>query len=110
MCTCLCVSSVIEGDTAGNVRDGENPTDDIDYTDETTAITTHFDGFNSQSCGGIIQYEWAVGIDGIGQEEVFAFTENGIIFEPDGSGRAQVKYFLFVHLKLYIYILILYDR
>ena len=91
----VCVCSVTSGDTAGNVRDGENPNDDIDYTDEITAITTHFDGFNSLSCGGIVRYEWAVGIDGIGQEEVFPFTENGLIFRPDGSGKAQVRYRFF---------------
>ena len=91
MYTHVCISSVISGDTTGNVRDGENPDDDIDYTDETTAITAHFDGFTSRSCGGIVRYVWAVGIDGIGQEEVLPFTEKGIIFRPDGSGKAQVK-------------------
>lgn len=88
---CAFITSVVPGDTAGNVRDGENPNVDIDYTDETTAITAHFDGFSSQSCGGIVRYEWAVGIEGIGEEEVFSFTENGIIFAPDGSGKAQVE-------------------
>jgi len=72
------------------VRDGEDPAVDIDFTDETTAITAHFDGFNSRSCGGIVRYEWAVSISG-SEEEVFSFTENGIIFAPDGSGKAQVK-------------------
>ena len=72
--TCIfhvCVCSVTSGDTTGNVRDGENLNGDIDYTDEITAITTHFDGFSSVLCGGIVCYEWAVRIDGIGQEEVF---------------------------------------
>jgi len=83
------------GDTAGNVRDGEDPDVDIDYTDEVTMITAHFDGFNSQSCGGIVRYEWAVGIDGVGIETVFEFTDKGLIFAPDGSGKAQVCIYLF---------------
>ena len=96
----VCITSVVSGDTVGNVRDGEDPNMDIDYTDETTAVTAHFDGFNSQSCGGIIRYEWAVGIDGSGKEDVFSFTENGIIFAPDGSGKAQVK-LIVTYFKLY---------
>ena len=85
------ITSVVAGDTVGNVRDGEDPDVDIDYTDEIMAVTAHFDGFYSQSCGGFVRYEWAVGIDGIGKEEVFSFTVDGIIFAPDGSGKAQVK-------------------
>jgi len=83
------------GDTAGNVRDGEDPVVDIDYTDEVTMITAHFDGFSSQSCGGIERYEWAVGVDGVGTETIFEFTDKGLIFSPDGSGKAQVYIYLF---------------
>ena len=104
---CFCVTSVVEGDTVGNVRDGEDPAVDSDYTDEITAVTAHFDGFYSQSCGGIVRYEWAVGIDGIGKEEVFPFIENGIIFVPDGSGKAQVCMYIFKWIFLKIIQLII---
>ena len=97
------IISVVAGDTVGIIRDGEDPDIDIDYTDETTAITAHFDGFNSQSCGGIVRYEWAVGIDSIGKEEVFSFTTNGLIFASDGSGKAQVKsYHLLKEKRIFI--------
>ena len=67
---------------------------DIDYTDEVTAITTQFYGFNSQACGGISQYEWAVGVanreGGVVKESVMAFTSIGVVtLSTPGSGYAQ---------------------
>ena len=82
---------VAPGDTAGVVTDGEDP--DIDYTDELTAITAHFYGFFSQTCGGVSQYEWAVGVgeEGGGRETVLPFTDSGIVvIGTNGSGYAQV--------------------
>ena len=98
------------GDTAGNVRDGEDPTVDIDYTDEVTVISAHFDGFRSRSCGGIVQYEWAVGIDGVGRETVFEFTVKGLIFSSDGSGKAQVYKNTYIDMFCVNFIFVIYQR
>ena len=64
---------------------------DVDYTDELTAITAHFYGFFSQSCGGISNYEWAVGGDS-SRESVLPFTDSGVVVVgTNGSGYAQVS-------------------
>lgn len=65
---------------------------DIDYTDEFTAVTAHFSGFSSQSCGGLVRYEWAVGVEeeGEGRESVMPFTNTGIVIGTNGTGYAQV--------------------
>ena len=73
--------------------DGGDPAvGDIDYTDEIATVTTHFYGFNIQSCGGISRYEWAVGdspsYDSLAT--VLPFTESGIVMETNGSGYAQL--------------------
>ncbi len=89
------MTRVSVGDAAGVVTDGDKPGSlDIDFTDETTAITMHFYGFSSQSCGGISQYEWAIGLEDEGQkrEEVLPFTDYGIVvMDTGGSGYAQVR-------------------
>ena len=85
--------SVTTGDSAGVVYDGEDPgLLDTDYTDELTAITAHFSGFSSQSCGGVVRYEWAVGVEseGVGRETVMPFTDTGIVVGANGTGYAQV--------------------
>ena len=86
--------SVTVGDSAGVVYDGEDPASlDIDYTDELTAVTAHFSGFSSQSCGGLVRYEWAVGVEeeGEGREAVMPFTNVGIVvIGTNGTGYAQV--------------------
>ena len=85
--------SVTTDDSAGVVYDGEDPgLLDIDYTDELTAITAHFFGFSSQSCGGLVRYEWAVGVEseGVGRETVMPFTDRGIVVGANGTGYAQV--------------------
>ncbi len=81
------------GDTSGTVYDGDRTGSlDFDFTDETTAITMHFDGFSSQSCGGISRYEWAVGVGEEEREQILPFTEQGIVVTgTGGSGYAQVK-------------------
>ena len=86
---------VVGGDSAGVVIDGDSPDQtDIDYTDEVTTVTAQFFGFNSQACGGISQYEWAVGVasreGGVVKESVMAFTTVGVVTLPTpGSGYAQ---------------------
>lgn len=89
---CLRVSL---GDVAGTVADGDTPGSlDLDFTDETKAVTMHFDGFSSQSCGGIARYEWAVGLGEAGEEreEILPFTEEGVVVTgTGGSGYAQVS-------------------
>ena len=79
---------------SGRVYDGEDPAlIDVDYTDETTAVTVHFDGFSTTRCGGVLRYEWAVG-EGWSEElqqTVMKFTERGIVVDTNsGSGYAQV--------------------
>lgn len=79
----------------GIVYDGEGPgMIDVDYTDETTAVTAHFSSFSSTRCGGVSRYEWAVG-EGWGEgelETVMRFTVKGIVVdETTGSGYAQVS-------------------
>ena len=87
------VCRVYEGDSAGVVLDGEDPDFvDDDYTDEVTAITAHFYGFSSQLCGGILQYEWAIGegSDLSTRESIMPFTTKGIVtLSSNGTGYAQ---------------------
>ena len=86
---------VVDGDSAGVVIDGDSPDrTDIDYTDEVTTITAQFYGFNSQICGGISRYEWAVGVaneeGSVAKENVMAFTIDGVVtLDPPSSGYAQ---------------------
>ena len=84
------------GDNAGTVIDGERSTltEDIDYTDEITAVTAHFFGFESGVCGGIFSYEWAIGEGNQGRqrERVMPFTTRGIVAaDTSGSGYAQAN-------------------
>lgn len=67
--------------------------EDIDYTDEITAVTAHFVGFNSELCGGISSYEWALGVDyeGLDRESVMPFTTKGVVVGENGTGYAQVN-------------------
>ena len=63
------------------------------YTEETIAMTAYFAGFQSESCGGIYRYEWAIGDDdlGTGRESILPFTDSGVVVEgTSGSGYAQV--------------------
>lgn len=63
------------------------------YTDETTAMTTYFAGFHSETCGGIVHYEWAIGDKelGSGRESILPFTDSGVVVdETSESGYAQV--------------------
>ena len=83
------------GDSPGQVYDGETPLSDDDFTDEATAVTIHFTGFSIGQCEGISHYEWAVGTDWTGEEElenVMEFTERGIVVTDitTGTGYAQV--------------------
>ncbi len=88
---------VVDGDSAGVVIDGDSPDlIDIDYTDEVTTVTTHFYDFNSQTCGGISEYKWAVGVadeeGGVAKESVMSFTTRGIVtLDIPGSGYAQTS-------------------
>lgn len=71
----------------------DGPLMDIDYTDEVTAVTAQFIGFESELCGGISSYEWAVGegYQGRGRESVMSFTTRGVVVEANGTGYAQVN-------------------
>ncbi len=67
--------------------------EDLDYTDEVTAITARFYGFSSDTggCGGVARYEWAVGgEEPSSRESVLAFTSEGVTDNGDGSGHAQL--------------------
>lgn len=84
------------GDSAGAVIDGERSTvsEDTDYTDEITAVTAHFFGFESEICGGISSYEWALGEGSQGRqrESVMPFTTRGIVaVGTSGDGYAQAS-------------------
>ena len=75
--------------------DGESADfEDVDYTDETTAVTAHFLGFESELCGGISSYEWAVGEGNQGREResVMPFTTQGIVAGANGTGYAQANF------------------
>ena len=92
--TCTCRLSA--GDSAGTVIDGESSTltEDTDYTDEITAVTAHFFGFDSEICGGISSYEWALGEGSQGRqrESVMSFTTRGIVaVGTSSSGYAQAN-------------------
>lgn len=65
---------------------------DYDYTDEVTVVTAHFYGFSSQTCGGIAEYQWAVGVasEGLERESVLQFISDGVTDNGDGSGHAQL--------------------
>ena len=68
--------------------------EDVDYTDEVTAVTAHFYGFDSELCGGISVYEWALGEgnEGLHRETVMPFTTRGIVaVGTSGSGYAQAN-------------------
>lgn len=57
-------------------------------------MTAHFFGFESEICGGISSYEWALGKGNQGQqrESVMPFTTRGIVAtDTSGSGYAQVN-------------------
>lgn len=81
------------GDHAGVVYDGFYPGNvDIDFTDEVTAISAYFDGFLGQQCGGIAQYQWAIGSDDEqNRGSVMSYTDDGIVVVGNGSGYAQVS-------------------
>ena len=66
---------------------------DLDYTDEITAVTAQFIGFDSDLCGGISSYEWAVGegYQGRERESVMPFTTKGVVAEANGTGYAQAN-------------------
>ena len=91
----LSISRLSAGDSAGIVIDGERSTleEDIDYTDEITAVTAHFFGFESELCGGISSYEWALGEgnQGLERESVMPFTTQGIVADVSGTGYAQAN-------------------
>ncbi len=102
---------IVDGDSAGVVIDGDSPDlIDVDYTDEHTAVTVQFYGFNSQTCGGISEYEWAVGVanneGNVVKEAVMPFTTYGIVtLDNPGSGYAQSpipNLSSFVGIRLYI--------
>lgn len=88
------VCRVAEGDSAGVVWDGVvgGEMRDYDYTDEITAVTALFHGFSSQQCGGLVSYQWAVGVEseGEGRESLLQFTSRGVTDNGDGSGHAQL--------------------
>ena len=79
------------GDSAGIVMDGTP--DDIDYTDEVTAVTAYFIGFSSKLCGGISSYEWALGVgyEALDRESVMPFTTKGVVRGANGTGYAQAN-------------------
>ena len=79
-------------DHAGIVYDGFYPGNvDIDFTDEVAAISAYFDGFLGQQCGGIAQYQWAIGSDDEQNKgSVMPYTDSGIVVVGNGSGYAQV--------------------
>lgn len=81
---------VVGGDQAGSVFDGYIPYMDTDYTDEFSSISAYFNGFFSQRCGGISQYQWAVGSGENDKGSVLPFTDSGIVVVGNGSGYAQV--------------------
>ena len=82
------------GNVPGRVYDGEDPDlIDVDYTDEATAVTAHFEGFPSSDCGGFSRFEWAIGEgwERDQQDTVMSFTDRGVVVDPaTGSGYAQV--------------------
>ena len=86
---------VVTGDTPGQVYDGENPAlIDVDYTDEASAVTIHFDGFWTSVCGGVSHYEWSIGTswEEGEMESIMSFTERGIVSDAaTSSGYAQVN-------------------
>ena len=67
--------------------------EDNDYTDEITAVTAYFIGFNSELCGGITSYEWALGVgyEALDRESVMPFTTKGVVAGENGTGYAQVN-------------------
>lgn len=67
--------------------------EDIDYTDEITAVTAYFIGFNSELCGGISSYEWALGVgyEGLDRQSVMPFTTKGVVAGENSTGYAQVN-------------------
>ena len=71
--------------------DGYYPFDDVDYTDEMSSISTYFSGFFSQQCGGVVQYQWAVGEGYDDKTSVLPYTEMGVVVLGNGSGYAQVN-------------------
>ncbi len=79
-------------DYAGAVYDGYYPFDDIDYTNELSSISTYFNGFFSQQCGGIVQYQWAVGHGDDDKTSILSYTEAGMVVVGNGSGYAQVHH------------------
>ena len=57
-------------------------------------MTAHFFGFESEICGGISSYEWALGEGNLGREResVMPFTTRGIVAgDTSGSGYAQAN-------------------
>ena len=81
-------------DSAGIVIDGYlSMLNDVDYTDEITAVSAQFTGFESKLCGGISSYEWAIGegYEGLERESLMAFTTRGIVDRENGTGYAQVN-------------------
>ncbi len=85
-----CYNRVSEKDYAGTVYDGYSAFDDVDYTDELSSISTYFSGFFSTQCGGIMEYQWAVGHSSDSKSTVLPYTTNGMVVVGNGSGYAQV--------------------
>jgi hypothetical protein len=86
---------VISGDSAGIVRDGPDPGNDLEFQRDTTSITATFDGFVSESCE-IDRYEWAIGYAGSEAETLQSFKTDGLVVTnhestraSPGAGRAQ---------------------
>ena len=77
---------VAKEDVAGTVLDGPDPNNDLALQRDDT-ITATFYGWESQLCGGMMGYEWALGTIP-GGTDVMGFTPEGIVMMGD-HGLAQ---------------------
>ena len=76
------------GDVSGFVSDGDEP-DSGGFQRHGFAVTTRFFGFESERCGGLADFAWAVGTRRF-SSDVMLFTSEGIVVGEDGSGHAQI--------------------
>ena len=80
---------VVKSDVAGVAFDGESESADADYQRHGFAVTTHFNGFESERCGGIAGYTWSIGRQPA-LSDIQPFTTEGIVMYTNGSGKAQI--------------------
>eukprot|EP00118_Oscarella_pearsei_P018126 m.184105 g.184105 ORF g.184105 m.184105 type:complete len:5153 (+) comp39317_c0_seq2:47-15505(+) len=79
---------VVKADVAGIATDGETNID-ADYQRHGYAVTAHFSGYESERCGGMAGYVWAIG-SSPSQANIQPFTMEGLAVYGNGSGAAQM--------------------